>query len=205
MLVGEPLCRNEEYLNMTIGYTRDLFGGADRVRAYPNVMKGLMARLTTNINARQQVARKHLIPYIKDRLEKEDKYQESGKIGEWNRIKPQDSLQWIIDAVPDKKERDPERLMLRVLHLNVTAVHTTSVTFLNAIFDLSHRPHIIPELREEVIQAVRAHGWTKKGLNEMSKVDSFMVESQRLTPMSSSKCHTPPLCLENSADVHQRK
>jgi hypothetical protein len=54
------------------------------------------------------------------------------------------------------------------------------------MFDLAFRPEIIPELREEVIKAVREFGWTKKGLNEMKKIDSFMVESQRLTPMSSS-------------------
>jgi hypothetical protein len=107
---------------MTVKYTTDLFGGADRVRAYPNVLKGMMARFTTNISERQAVARKHLIPYITSRLEKEEYYQNLGKISEWKRIQPQDSLQWIIDAAPSTKERNPERLMLRVLHLNVTAV-----------------------------------------------------------------------------------
>ncbi|KAF2109357.1 cytochrome P450 [Lophiotrema nucula] len=187
MLVGAPLCRNEEYLDMTVKYTTDLFGGADRVRAYPDTLKGLLSRYTTNIHARQDIARKHLIPYITARLEQENHYQKLGKIEEWRRIQPQDSLQWIINAAPNGKEREPDRLMLRVLHLNVTAVHTTSVTFLNCMFDLAYRPEIIPELREEVVKAVSAFGWTKKGLNEMKKIDSFMVESQRVTPMSSTQ------------------
>jgi hypothetical protein len=187
MLVGAPLCRNEEYLDMTVRYTGDLFGGADRVRAYPDVLKGLAAKYTTNIGDRQAVARKHLVPYITARLQQEESYKRSEKTSEWDSIKPQDSLQWIIDASPNEKERNPERLMLRVLHLNVTAVHTTSVTFLNGIYDLAFRPEIHHELRQEVIQAVSRFGWTKKALNDMSKLDSFMVESQRLQPMSSSK------------------
>ena len=60
------------------------------------------------------------------------------------------TLRWVIDAAPNAQERDPERLMYCLLLLNVSAVHTTSVTFLNCMFDLASHPEIITELREEI-------------------------------------------------------
>ena len=127
VLVGAPLCRNEEYLQMSIRYTVDVFGGADKLRGYPDILKLPATYFVTNIHRQQKIARKHLLPYIKSRLAEEKRYLDAGRIQEWEREKPQDSLQWVIDAAPNAKEREPSRLVYRVLHLNVAAVHTTSV------------------------------------------------------------------------------
>ncbi|KAH8690472.1 cytochrome P450 [Talaromyces proteolyticus] len=181
LLVGAPLCRNEEYLQMSIKYTVDVFGGADKLRAWPDFLKPAVTYLVTNVKERQKIARKHLIPYIKARLAEEDQIKEKGL----QNTKPVDSLQWVIDAAPSAQERDPERLMYRLLHLNVSAVHTTSVTFLNCMFDLASHPEIITELREEIEAALDTYGWSARGLSQLRKLDSFMLESQRLAPIAS--------------------
>ena len=94
LLVGAPLCRNEEYLQMSIKYTIDVFGGADKLRKYPDFLKSAATYFVTNVNQQQAIARKHLLPYIKERLATESKYIEAGKADEWKREKPHDSLQW---------------------------------------------------------------------------------------------------------------
>ncbi|KAL2802403.1 cytochrome P450 [Aspergillus granulosus] len=182
LLVGAPLCRNEEYLQMSIRYTIDVFGGADKLRAWPDFLKPAVTYFVTNVNERQKVARKHLLPYIKARLEQVDML---GKI--LSKDKPVDSLQWVIDAAPNALERDPERLMYRLLHLNVAAVHTTSVTFLNCAYDLALHTDTHAELRDEIQRAVNEDGWTARALTRMRKLDSFMLESQRLAPIASSQ------------------
>jgi cytochrome P450 len=182
LLVGAPLCRDEEYLQTSIKYTVDVFGGADRLRAWPDFLKPVVTYFTTNVKERQRVARKHLLPYIKRRLEQ----LENLKSKSFNE-KPIDSLQWVIDGAPNAKERDPERLMYRLLHLNVAAVHTTSVTFLNSIFDLALHVNFHSELRAEIEGAIHNDGWTARGLSRMRKLDSFMLESQRLAPIASCK------------------
>ena len=193
VLVGAPLCRNEEYLQMSIRYTIDVFGGADKLRGYPDFLKFPATYFVTNIYRQQSIARKHLLPYIKSRLAEEKKYLDAGRMKEWEREKPQDSLQWVIDAAPNAKEREPSRLVYRVLHINVAAVHTTSVTFLNCIFDLATHPEIHDELRHEVESVIQEKGFTKQALNDLKKIDSLMVESQRLSPIASCKpvCFTP--------------
>ena len=170
---------------MSIKYTIDVFGGADKLRKFPEFLKLPATYLVTNVNKQQNIARKHLLPYIKARLTEEKNYVQAGKKEEWKRTKPHDSLQWVIDAAPSEKERRPERLVYRILHINVAAVHTTSVTFLNCIFDIASHPEIIDELREEVESVIRDKGWTKQGLDSLRKIDSLMTESQRLSPIAS--------------------
>jgi hypothetical protein len=38
-----------------------------------------------------------------------------------------------------------------------------------------------------VEEVVKSEGWTKAGLDQMHKIDSFIKESQRLNPLSSRK------------------
>ncbi|KAF7515226.1 hypothetical protein PCG10_003556 [Penicillium crustosum] len=164
---------------MSIKYTIDVFGGADKLRAWPKFLRSTVTQFVTNVKERQRVARKHLIPYIKARLQEES----DGFIEK----PPVDSLQWVMDAAPNSGERDPERLMFRLLHLNVAAVHTTSVTYLNAMLDLAFHTEIHEELRTEIDSAVQEHGWSGRALSQMRKLDSFLTESQRLSPLASSQ------------------
>lgn len=177
LLVGVPLCRDEEYLDMSIKYTIYVFGGADKLRAWPKFLRSTVTQFVTNVKERQRVGRKHLIPYIKTRLQEES----DGLIEK----PPIDSLQWVMDAAPNAGERDPERLMFRLLHLNVAAVHTTSVTYLNAMLDLAFHTEIHEELRTEIESVVKEHGWSGRALSQMWKLDSFLTESQRLSPLAS--------------------
>ncbi|KAL2818237.1 cytochrome P450 [Aspergillus cavernicola] len=179
LLVGAPLCQNEEYTDMSIKYTVDVFGGADKLRAWPKFLRSTVTQFVTNVKERQRVARKYLIPYIEARLQ-----QEKDGLDE---KPPVDSLQWFMDAAPDPSERDPERLMFRLLHLNVAAVHTTSITYLNAMLDLAFYTDVHAELRIEIETAVQEHGWSGRALSQMWKLDSFLTESQRLSPIASSQ------------------
>lgn len=49
-------------------------------------------------------------------------------------------------------------------------------------------------LREEVEEIAKSEGWTKAGLDEMHKMDSFIKESQRLHPIANRKWGFPVLC-----------
>lgn len=171
LLVGAPLCRNKEYLDMSIKYTIDVFGGADKLRAWPKFLRSTVTQFVTNVKERQRVARLQ---------EESDGFIEKP---------PVDSLQWVMDAAPNSGERDPERLMFRLLHLNVAAVHTTSVTYLNAMLDLAFHTEIHEELRTEIDSAVQEHGWSGRALSQMRKLDSFLTESQRLSPLASCELH----------------
>jgi len=78
------------------------------------------------------------------------------------------------------EERTTPKLTLRILSANMAAIHTSSMTFTQALFDLTMHPEYLLPLREEAERVVSEEGWTKAALNNMVKIDSFLRESQRL-------------------------
>jgi hypothetical protein len=59
--------------------------------------------------------------------------------------------------------------------------------------DLAFHTEIHGELRTEIDSAVQEHGWSGRALSQMRKLDSFLTESQRLSPLASCELHTSGL------------
>jgi len=91
----------------------------------------------------------------------------------------------MLDAA-DERQRDQKELTQRMMSMNFTATHTSSLSFTHALYWLAASPQYVPELRQEVDSAVREYGWTKDAINDMLKVDSFIKESMRITGLSAS-------------------
>jgi Cytochrome P450 len=53
-------------------------------------------------------------------------------------------------------------------------------TFVYLLYRLMANPEYIEPLRQEVESVVAEEGWTKNGVDKMSKIDSFIRESQRV-------------------------
>ena len=103
-------------------------------------------------------------------------------------VKPEDFLQWMMDGA-NEHDGQPDKLAHRLLILTLAAVHTTSMAATQTLFDLCHRPEYKEELLQEVKEAVAIDGGFKKQtLTRLRKLDSFMRESQRLSPPSLREC-----------------
>ncbi|KAF4986405.1 hypothetical protein FDECE_15978 [Fusarium decemcellulare] len=181
MMVGLELCRNEEYLLYSATYTKATFDAAAMLRNVPGPLKSLVMYFNTSHKSQQQIARKLMFPIIKQRLCKARS--EFAK----SEHRPNDALQWLLDITPPEK-RDPELLLQRMIHINVTAIHATAVTLTECIFDLCRHPEIHAELRHEISEVLGnkslSDAWTKVNVDRLVKLDSFIRESARLTPMS---------------------
>jgi hypothetical protein len=58
-------------------------------------------------------------------------------------------------------------------------------TFAEALLDLATYTSYIEPLREEVERVINKQGWTKAALGDMTKIDSFLRESQRINGFGS--------------------
>ena len=164
-----------------------MFGGAEIIRSYPELLKLIMMWWKTDIYRAQALAKRILCPLLKARIEQEDRYIAEGRQAEWEKIKADDAIQWVLDVSP-RKERVPDLLVYRMLHINISAVHTSSVTFLEIILNLSVTPEYHEELRDEIVQIFRQEGgWTKQALTHLVKMDSYCTETMRLNVLSSFK------------------
>ena len=99
-----------------------------------------------------------------------------------------DRLQWLVESAKGK-DAATDRLVKRMLFLNMVAIHTTALTVMNVLLDLCARPDDMVLLREEMLEAVeRDGGITDETLNSLKLTDSFMRESRRLNPLDLCKC-----------------
>ena len=100
--------------------------------------------------------------------------------------KPNDFLQWQIDrgvASGIPAESDPKTIAARLLATNFAAIHTSTFSITQTIFDLvSSSPDAIDALRDESTAALAATGgeWSKTTLQMLIKHDSALRESTRL-------------------------
>ncbi|KAF8513190.1 cytochrome P450 [Gautieria morchelliformis] len=172
IFVGAPLCRDPEFLLLSITFASNVVNSGRTISLFPDLLKPIVARLLTTTPKAVRMVLKHTKPIIEERKRKIEKYG-------WDYPdKPVDMISWLLDEAQGK-ERTPENLTRRLLALNFVAIHTNSISFTGALFNLASRPEYIQPIREEVEAVVAEEGWTKVAMSRMRKLDSFLKESQR--------------------------
>lgn len=68
----------------------------------------------------------------------------------------------------------------------IAAIYTTAKTISVALIDLLTQPELLAELKEEAAEAVSADG-RSVDIERLTKLDCFLKESQRLSPVFQCK------------------
>lgn len=186
--VGLPSCRNKALLDHAIGFAQAVPIAAVVLCQLPIFLRPLAASLIAHPNRKHTRGfanilrpdierRKHLLDAQSGDIEK--------KIGD---AEPNDFLQWLLLRAryhPQNAEYDSDIIAERILALNFAAIHTSTFSITNVIFDLlaseSSRDYV-DQLRHEAATAFESNNgvWTKRGLARMYKMDSALRESTRL-------------------------
>ena len=186
--VGLPSCRNKALLDHAIGFAQAVPLSAVVLCQLPVFLRPLAASLIAHPNRKHTRGfanvlrsdierRKRLLDAQSGEIEK--------KIGD---AEPNDFLQWLLLRArnhPQKAEYDSDIIAERVLALNFAAIHTSTFSITNVIFDLlasnSSRDYL-DQLRDEATTAFQSNNgtWSKRGLARMYKMDSALRESTRL-------------------------
>ncbi|KAL8814994.1 MAG: hypothetical protein Q9223_005832 [Gallowayella weberi] len=183
IFVGKELSRDALWLETSIDFARCIFLGSGVLKVIPAVIRPIVALSSPymwRIRRHHRNARKLLIPEILRRRE------QAAVTADWKAKKPNDMIQWLEDA-SEGADATPERIVDRQLGMSFAAIHTTTNHLANVIFDLAARwDEYGSELRAEVedVLAETNGQWKKTTLTRLSKMDSFMKESQRLNPPS---------------------
>lgn len=206
VFVGHPLSREEEWIDLTINYTTDSIGVFHAIQKYPSYIRPIVAPFLPEIRRVRHhlaLAGKLMEPLIKGSLAKAN-----GKKGG---LEPNDDqgtfISWVLKHTKADRE-DPMRLGRNQMVVSFAAIHTTTMAVSQAIFDMAARPEYIQPLRDEIDQVLQEDGQDvdgdefvklkKASLTKLRKMDSFLKESQRLSPpifTSVSRIATAPLTL----------
>lgn len=182
-LVGMPLCRNEAYLKNAIYHAMGIaLGSLVCNLLLPNGfghVAGLPCRYFTWRSYRL------LAPQIKQHME-------AIKNGPSNASNPEkgssySTLENIVRAAlkhPDPRERSPWAITERVNLLNFAAIHTSTFTLTNLLFDLLSSPpekQYVERIRDEAATVLQESNgaWTRSAVARLYLADSVIRESMR--------------------------
>ncbi|KAL8689119.1 MAG: hypothetical protein Q9218_005131 [Villophora microphyllina] len=186
--VGETLCRNEIWLDAAVNYMLNIFKAFSCLRSFPKFSHPIVSRFIPYINdLRRQLrdVKTLFVPVIRKRRAAE-------RSGDPDYKKPDDFLQDLLDLASNDEEADAQNIAHRLLGImSMAVVPTTTVTVMHCLYDLISRPEYIKPLRAEIQENLPAN-WeqsTQADLAGLKRLDSFMRESQRLSPPGEVSFH----------------
>ncbi|CAN8105474.1 unnamed protein product [Discula destructiva] len=178
--VGEPLCRNLEWLRTTTIYTINAAKAAVALSHYPSPLRYIVRYFEPNTKGLPQFladTRRMINPIVKER--------ETARSIDPDYKPPNDTLQYIIENMVDGLDVAHNQLAV-----SFAAVLTVSITLSHVLLNLASRPALVEELRAELVEvdAQDKGPWTKQRISLLRKMDSVLKESQRLFPVSLVTC-----------------
>lgn len=178
--VGEPLCRNEDWLRTTTMYTIDAAKAAAALSHIPPVLRYIVRNFQAQAKGMPKYladTRRMINPIVEERRK--------AKSLDPDFKQPNDTLQFIMDNMVDGYD-----IAHNQLAVSFAAVLTVSITLTHILLNLASRPELIKELRAELaeVDAQDNLPWTKQRLQLLRKMDSVLKESQRLFPVSLVTC-----------------
>ncbi|KAJ7727037.1 cytochrome P450 [Mycena olivaceomarginata] len=178
LFVGLPLCRNPEYQKFSIKHTFDVALSGRLIGYLPKFLRPILGPLISSRKRNMRQAMRLLGPLVAERIAL---FETHG--GDWP-DKPNDLVSWLLDMAQPYQRTVPG-VVQRILVVIMGAIHTSSFTFAEALLDLATYTSYIEPLREEVERVINKQGWTKAALGDMTKIDSFLRESQRINGFGS--------------------
>ena len=171
MFGGVTLSRRRQWTKTMIDFTNDSFLAAQRLKDFPAMLRPVAKYFipeVTRLFKHFVLANELIVPILNDR--------------ETTQQKPPDLLQWMSD---NAQGRSKDTLSAITLHVAFAAIHTSAIAVTHILYDLCAMPEYVQPLREEIESALAAERGipTKKAFLKMSKLDSFMRESQRFNPL----------------------
>lgn len=181
ILIGLPTCRSPRWLDLALSFPADVNTTAFTLRASPPWLHPIVARLIParyRMKRKIDLAKKMMKPLI-------DKW--SGEKGKGKHEKDCTLLDWMMNNGDEKETRLGEMATRQCL-LTLASIHTTSMATAHALFDLCSHPEWFSILEGEIDNTLKDLGpldteeGAREWLSRLEKMDSFLVESQRLHP-----------------------
>ncbi|KAF9060911.1 cytochrome P450, partial [Rhodocollybia butyracea] len=119
VLVGENLCRNEEYCKLASRFTNDvLLAGPILKFLIPRSLRSSLGKLYRMSFRHHKQMQTFLEPFIEDRRQKLRQ--------DPTFTLPNDMLSWLMEMASPTVEHSTESLSMRILNVNFVAMHTTT-------------------------------------------------------------------------------
>ena len=193
IFLGSAACRNDEWLNLSIDFSKELSIVRLILTMFPTWMYPVVAHLIPG-RYRLKKCLATATRIVGPLMEKHREVAKKRSIGV--HVEEEDTLlHWMMD-LGDEKENQVSEMSTRQCFMALASIHTTSTTISNILFDLCAHPEWIPILIDEIDEVTKGTGklggkdgvGAKEWLAKLEKLDSFLMESLRYNPVLLRKC-----------------
>ena len=181
--LGPELANDPEWLEIAMRVGTNAYIAASDIGAYPTYIRRWASHFIGSIKCIKQdraLGVRKLGPLFHQRM--------AGR-GDLSFKKPDDPLQWMLDTAGSNVSL--EEFIDTIMRLMVASVMTSAMTATVALVDLISQPHYITELTQEIHEVFDGNEIHIEDLEKLCKLDSFLNESQRLTPAFKRKFCLP--------------
>ncbi|KAF7372648.1 hypothetical protein MVEN_00127900 [Mycena venus] len=169
LFVGLPLCRDPEYLKFSIKHTFDVSLAGRLIGYLPKYLRPILGPLISSRKRNTRQAMRLLGPIVTERIALFERHG-----GDWP-----DKTQRPGFVAPRFGTTAPEN------RARCCPAHTYHDHVRDPHLVIPAYPSYIEPLREEVERVISKQGWTKAALGDMTKIDGFLRESQRINGFGS--------------------
>jgi cytochrome P450 len=174
--VGLPLSRDETWSQATVTYTQDVTRAWLVLRMIPWPIRVLIADLLPQVRSlknQRRMTEKKLKPLLENPPSQE------------SNVPGGDMLRWFRQRYPGNPS--PKQLARDQLLATFASIYNLSNALTYLLFDLASYPEHIEPLRAELQEVLHGESINKENIQRLKKLDSFIRESQRLSPPSLGK------------------
>lgn len=198
--VGLPLCRDPEWVAANITFTIDVMRAVNAITAWHPFLRPIVSPFLPalrSLRAYRKLGSEKMKPQVMSIMQKlktrtAEKLPIAGsheEEGDFNLVR------WIFNHYKDIDSITPTEVGRWQMMVSFAAIHTTTMALSHMLFDLAAHPQYIAELREEIEAVIEEENYPdrtlrKTGMSKLKKLDSFMKESQRLSPPGICMYHT---------------
>ncbi|KAI9900922.1 hypothetical protein N3K66_005184 [Trichothecium roseum] len=188
IFIGSPACRSQQWVSDQVSFTGDFYLTSIWIKMFPDWMSPVMTWLTpAKYRARAALRRSRAViaKLMKDHESVKEKRAQGIEVEEEDTL-----LHWMLDhAQPN--ERGEGQMAARLGFLSFVSLFTTTLTTSHIIYDLCEYPEWFDVIRGEVDAIAQDLGppganpnvSTREWVNRLEKIDSLMIESQRMSPL----------------------
>ncbi|KAH7048407.1 cytochrome P450 [Macrophomina phaseolina] len=196
MLVGQKLCRNEEYLDVSLRWNNSLMLTAGLINLFPDSLQPIVAPLLMIHTKRlTDQGLKFLAPPAQNRIA-DRKTHIADKSAGWE--EPYDYMKFLLDepsGFNNCMDNDPIALARGVMMINAAAFFASAYGVVNALLDILSAPaelDLVAKLRAECAAVARDatdNLTSKVGINKLLHLDSVVRESMRYNALDYTAMH----------------
>ena len=186
-LVDSRLATNADWVRESCDFAVSRYAAADEVRRWPPLVSKLVAPFLPSVRrlGRSKAYNRDMMKPLYEDLRAKSQLEKGFKS---SREKGALGYHWLWSGAPDNVTLDDfAETMMRTL---IASIHTTAKTVTIAFIDLLTQPSYYQELRDEAREATDPDG-RNVDLEKLFKLDCFLKESQRLTPVFLCKSTFP--------------